>query len=157
MSWEVEHFHIVDLSVIDMETQSGAHDMPPLVATGTRVDIEEVVALVAHHFQNMGMAAHENVRADSLNQFSGSQVVVAGAASNVGHQDSQPFALEFNVLRAFAADVLAVAVAADPPEGLEGGNAAAEFLSAAKVPGVPEFVHRGKEIPYLPGEHSVRV
>ena len=65
----LEDFHIVHFSTINVKAKGGPNDMPALVPSGPRIDIQKVSILVIHYLQNMGVTAHEHVGTKPADQF----------------------------------------------------------------------------------------
>ena len=85
----------------------------------TWIDGEHVVFLVEDDFEDVGVAADEDVGQMGVDELEGLVVVPAGVAADVHHQHSLSPALEKLCVRDSAADLRAVAVAVDSFERLE--------------------------------------
>lgn len=154
---QLEEFDVFEFGVFDAEAEGGADDLPALDAAGAGVEGEHLVVLVEHDFKDVGVSADEDFWAVAFDQGPGPHVIVPGVASDVGHQHAFPFADEKLVRGVDAADVLAVAIAIDPPDGLEIRDAAGEFFAVPPVACMPDLIDRLQEIFELPVEYPVGV
>lgn len=104
---------------VDHKTDKSGDPLKPLTPCGSRVDVEEVVLLVEHHLENVGVAADKD--GGFLGEDEGLDValVVAGVASDVGHQYLLIFAREKLYLGNLESHVLAVDVAKHSQGGFE--------------------------------------
>lgn len=131
--------------------------MPTLDACGSGVDCHHVILGVAHDFQDMGMPADEHLRPETVDQGSGSKVIMPGISSYVHHQYGHPSALEELVVRIIHADVLTVAVPIYSDQRFEGCYLFCSGEAAAEVSGMPDLVHGLEELLELWAEYSVSV
>ena len=135
----------MNISVVDVDADGGAYLVEALDACGTWIDGEHVVFLVEDDFEDVGVAADEDVGQMGVDKLEGLVVVPAGIASDVHHQHPLSPALEKLCVRDSAADLRAVAVAVDSFERLEIRNLQQSLL-VAEVPRVPYLVHRLEEL-----------
>ncbi len=131
--------------------------MEALVAGGSRIQDHHVQLFVVDDFEDMGMTTDEDVRAVPHNQGEGTAVVMPWIASDMGHKNLHASASEKAVQRIVVAQVVIVAVAADPDERLERGYLGCQRKSAAEVPRMPDFVYRFEECPERRIKNSVCV
>ena len=104
----------------------------------------------------MGVAADEDLRAVGFDQAQCAVVVAAGVTADVGHQDAHSVLLEKVHHRVVVPYVVAVAVAIDADERLEGGNLL-RHRPGAEVAGVPDDIDRFEELAQFLVEIPVRV
>ena len=149
-------FHVLELPVFDAEAEGGADQMEALDAGGTGVEDHHVVVFVVDHFQDVGVAADEDLRAVGFDQAQGAIVVAAGVAADVGHQHAHPVLFEVAHHLGEVAYVVAVAVAEDADQRLEGGDLRIGGL-IAEIPSMPDHVDRCQKIFQLLVEVSVGV
>ncbi len=131
--------------------------MPPLNATGSRIDGEHIIMGVVHHLEDVRMPAHENLRTTGLYQGLSPEIIMPGVSPDMGHKYRHTPALEKLVPGVVEPDVTAVTVPINPHEGFEGSDGCREFSIPAEIPGVPELVHRIEELAELFVEDAVRV
>ena len=134
-------FHILELPVFDAEAEGGADQMEALDAGGTGVEDHHVVVFVVDHFQDVGVAADEELGPVGFDQAQGPVVVAAGIAADVGHQDTHPVLFEEVHHGMVVPDIVAVAVAVNAQKGFEGGNLLGND-PGAEVAGMPDDIHR---------------
>ena len=109
----------MDPSLIDMESQGCPDHMEPLYAGSTRIDHKHIPFRISDNFQYMGMATNEYIRTIFINQCTRSWIISAGIASDMGHQNLHPFALEKAVKRVYEAQFMIVTIARHAHKGLE--------------------------------------
>ena len=112
------------------------------------------------------MPANEYVRVIRVNQSLGAKIIhrlvrivgpiAAPAKSDVRHQDSK--SLTFKVLKRgiLLPYIQAIAVAINPDKRFERGDILSA-LKRAEISRMPDLVHRREKVPYIIGEHAVRV
>ena len=98
-----------------------------------------LVFLVEDDFEDVGVAADEDVGQMGVDELEGFVVVPAGIASDVHHQHPLPPALEKLCVRDSAADLRTVTVAVYSFERLEVRNLQ-QGLLVAEVPRVSEMI-----------------
>ena len=147
----------MDFAIINAESQCGTLYMPALDSAGAGIDMEEIEALVILHQQDVGMSANEYVRLVLVNEGQRLQVIAAWAPSYVLEQDFLPLTFKEFEFGIYLADVLPVTVSVDSHHWLEGGYRVRELSSPSEVPGVPELVHRGKELLDFGAEDPVSI
>ena len=145
------------LSIVDAESQCGPLDMPALIAAGSGIDVEKIVALVILYKQYVGMPADEDVGPVLFDESQCLQVIAAWPASDMLQKDFPPFAFEESVLRIDPADILAVTVAVYGHHRFEGSYRVRELKPASEVPGVPELVDRREKLLDFRAENPVRI
>ncbi len=124
--------------VVDGESYQCGYAVESLSASGARVDVQQVVALVIHHAQYVRVPADEDVGAFGYNQRQDVFVVVPRVAADVGHNDFMPFALKELRLWQQVVHIGAIHIAEYGDDGFE----FAELVEHvdAYVASVPEFV-----------------
>ena len=128
--------------------------MESLNAGGTRVDGEHVVFLVEDDFQDVGVAADEDIRQMGIDELERLVVVPAWIASDVHHQHSSALTFHELCVRYPGTHLSAVAVAVDSFKRFE-CSYLQQGLLVAEVPGVPYLIHRLEEFFQLVVEPAV--
>ena len=64
------------------------------MACGSGIDVEEVEVVVVHDFEDVAVSADEDVGALGEEELFDAGLVVAGIASDMGHDDFEVFAME---------------------------------------------------------------
>jgi hypothetical protein len=72
------------------KSQQGSDEMPSVVAAGAGIHVDEAERLVAHDFEDVGVAADEQARPQPPDFLPGPAVVVAGIPADVCHSPRQP-------------------------------------------------------------------
>jgi len=80
------------------KSQQSADDVPSVVAAGAGIHVNESERLVAHDFQDVGVAAYEQTRPQPTDFLPGPAVVVAGIPADVRHVDVEALALPNEIL-----------------------------------------------------------
>lgn len=142
-------------SIVDAESQCGPLDMPALIAAGSGIDVEKIVALVILYKQYVGMPADEDVGPVPVDEGQCLQVIAAGTASDMFQKDFPPFAFEEPELGVDPADILAVTVAVYGHHRFEGSYRVRELKPATEVPGMPELVDRREKLLDFGAENPV--
>jgi hypothetical protein len=70
------------------ESQHGSYEVPAVVAAGAGVHVDEAESGVSDYFEDVGVAADEQARAERAEDAASPFVVIAGIASDVGHVDA---------------------------------------------------------------------
>src|SRR3982074_3355006 len=113
--------------------------MPAVVSAGAGLHVEQLQRRVAHDFQNVGVAADEEIGPESLEfGFSGG-VVITWIAADVGHKNAQNVAIPGKILRDIGTDLSAVHVAVNCSGRPEAAELFEDFRSA-EVARVPDFI-----------------
>ena len=133
------HFAVFEFVAVDGEPHYGALLVPSLQTCRTGIDVEQTERLVVFHFQNMTVAADEQLRRHGVDLRAYAAVVVAGIAADMLHQHVNVFAFEPQLLFIHQPQVTAVAVAAYRPEGSEFSKSLSH-LCRTDVAGMPYFV-----------------
>ena len=103
------------------------------------------------------MAADKYVRPVLIYQCTGPRVVSSRISAYMCHEDLHPFTFEEAVQGMDETEVVVVAIASHSDKGPEGGDLFRKGHSSAEVSGMPDLVHRLKEIAELPAEYAVGV
>jgi hypothetical protein len=136
-------FQIRDFSGLHGEEEDSSHQMPAVMAAGAGVHVNQAQCGVAHHLQNMGVAADEKAGFDAGKISFHAGVVVAGVAADMGHVDAEPFAIPAEVLGQVGAEFGAINVAVHSPDWFEFSKLI-EDLRGSEVTSVPELIAVGK-------------
>ena len=157
VTFQLEDFHRIDVSPLYLEAQGGPDDMESLNARSSGIDHQHIAAGIPHDFQNMGMAAHEDVRLILVYQRFGTDVIPPGISADMGHQDLHALTFEEAVERVFEAQVMVVAVSCDSHKRFEPRYLGGHFHAAAEIPRMPDLVDRLQEFPDAGVENAVGV
>mgnify|MGYP005790055129 CR=1 FL=1 len=131
--------HVANLLSVDDESQGAADLVESVASGGSRIEVKQVVNGVVDHLQNMGVSGDEQFGTDGLDAGYDFGGVVAGIASDVGHQHAHPLAVETEEFGIDPPHDAAVDVAVDGPQGFEGGDLVG-YLDRTDVSGVPDLV-----------------
>lgn len=140
-----DDFAIAHLFPIDRKTDECPDGMPPLSAGSARVHVETVQFFVIDDFQNMGMAADEELRCVCVQLFFDGGVVAWGIAADMGHEDLYTFRLPVQFFRVDAPDIRPIYITVYSSQRFEAGEALGEG-DGAEIPRVPDLV-AGIEMP----------
>lgn len=154
---QLEHLHSVDFSAINMKAKSGPDCVPALVSAGSGVDIQEVLRLIIHYFQDVGMTADEKVRTVLPDEVPGFGIIVPRRSADMGHQHPEPFAVPETEHRTPVQQAPVVAIADDALQRFERRNLRLQVQSAPEVPGVPDLVDILQECLEFGAERPVRI
>lgn len=152
-----EHLHIMDPAIVNMESQRSPDYMKALNACSSRIDDQHIPFRVTDDFQDMGMPAHEYIRLITVYEFTGSWIISARIASDVGHQDLHAFAFEEAVKRMDETKFMVITVSGNACKRLESCNLLRQLHSPAEVTGMPDPVHRFEELTELRVENPMRI
>ena len=147
----------MDSRPVDYKTEGRPDLLPSLQAGGSGIEVEQVMVRVMHDLEDMGMAAHEDIRTELPDQGERPRVIMAGRAPDMGHQDLFPFAVPDPVLRVIIDQNPVVAVPGNTDERLEPGDGRSQGQSPAEIPRMPDLVDRGKEFAEFGAEHPVGI
>jgi hypothetical protein len=125
------------------KSQQGSDEVPSIVTAGARIHVNEAERLVAHDFQDVGMAADEEAGPKPTEFLPGTPVVVAGVAADVRHVDSDAFAFPNQILREVCAEFRPVNVSVNSPDRLEGSETI-QHVRSPEVSRVPHLVAFGE-------------
>ena len=146
----------MDHTVVDMEPECGADQVETEFSCGARIEHQHSALFVVDNLEDMGVAADEDVGTVGFDKAESVEVVSAGIATDVHHQDFFPFDIHQLDVRMHLADILSVAVAVNPLEGLECRYRVRGF-DVAEIAGVPDLVHGLEEPPERLVEEAVSV
>ncbi len=157
LSFELEHLHIMNLTIINMKAEGGTDDMETLDSRSAGIDCEHVVMRVAHYLEDVRMAADEDVGTVIVDEFACAQVVAAGVTPDMGDEDSHAFTGKKPVQRLGIAQVIIVAVARYTHQGLESGDLLRKLKPASEIPRMPDLIDRLQKLPDPLVEHAMRI
>ena len=149
--------HIVDTALVDMEAEGRPHQMEALNTGSSRIDYQHIAFLIPDYFQDMRMAADENIRLVAVNQLQCIPVVFPGIAADMGHKNLHSLALEKTVDGMFVAEVEIVAISRHTHQRLELGNDRSKGEPSSEITGVPYLVDRFEEVAKWSIKNSVGV
>jgi hypothetical protein len=118
---EFDCLHAGYLPAFHGKSQQGSDDVPSIVAAGAD-SCERGRRLVAHDFQDVGVAADEQARPQPMNFLPCTPVVIAGIPADVGHVEVEALALPNEILRQIGAEFRPVNVPVNAPDRLEGSE-----------------------------------
>ena len=147
----------MDFPRLYMKSQSGSDQMKTLDSRSTRVQDQHVPLWIAHNLQDMGMTADKDIRAKFVYQFPCPRVISARIASDMGHQHFHALAFEETMQGMLKAQVMIITIARYSDKRLEFSNLLRQVHSSAKIPRMPDLVHRLKKFTELLTEHPVRI
>ena len=147
----------MDFSAINVKAEGRPESVPTLVSTGPRVHVQEIIGLIIHNLQDVGMPADEEVGPMLPDERPGLGIIVAGRPSDVGHQHFQALAFPAAVQRAPVQQPPVVAIADDSHQGLERGDLRLRVQPAPEIPGVPDHIDILQKLPELRRERAVTV
>lgn len=136
---QFDGFHGGDFRVLHGEPENGSHQVPALTAAGSGVHMKQTEGRIARDFQNVGVAADEEGRAEALQVFARAGIVIAGVAADVGHEDAEAEAVPVEIAGKIRTQFGAVDVAVNAAHGAEGAQAV-ENLRGAEITGVPDLI-----------------
>jgi hypothetical protein len=113
--------------------------MPSIVAASAGIHVNEPECLVAHDFQDVGVAADEQARPQPPDFLPGTPVVVAGIPADVRHIDVEALALPNDIFREVGAEFRTVKVPVNSPNRLEGSETIQHF-GCPEIARVPHLV-----------------
>lgn len=155
---QLKHLHIVDISLINMETESRPHDMKALYSRSPGIHDKHTAALgVTHDFQDMGVAANKNIRPVFVNQLPCARIIPSWISTNMRHQNFHALTFEKPVQRVFKTQFIIITIAAHAYKRLEFRKGAGKFKPSSEITGVPKLVHRFKKVTESLTEDSVRI
>ena len=128
-----------------MEPQGGADKMETVYPCCAWIDDHHVALMVVHHPEDVGMPAYEDVRMVPVYESPCPRVITARIATDMNHQHFHTAAVKKQMVRIVETDILAVAVAINAFQRLEGRNLL-RSLQPAEVSGMPYLIHRLQEI-----------
>jgi hypothetical protein len=141
--------HAGYLPALHGKSQQGSDDVPSIVAAGAGIHVNESERLVAHDFQDVGVAGDEQTRPQPTDFLPGPTVVVAGIPADVRHVDVEALTLPGEISRQIGAEFRPVNVPVNSPDRPEGSETIRHF-GCPEVSRVPHLVAFGKVM-----EHSV--
>ena len=151
---EVEDFEAGGCGV-EVKTDESGDAVEARATGGTGVDVEEVVVVVVHDFEDVAVAADKDVGTRQSEGALQGWRIVAGPAADVHHEYAEAFDFEEELLFEFIMKGEAVAVAPDGTDGFPGAELVEDAW--ADVAGVPEFVAVAEEGVDLRGDVAVGV
>ena len=86
LSGYLYHFQILEYSMIDGQTHQGAHLVPSLQASSTRVDMQQSQARVTLNLQDVAVPADEERRRVGIDGVSYMSIVMSWIAADVSHK-----------------------------------------------------------------------
>lgn len=126
--------------------------MKSLQTGSSRIDDKHIAtvttgeAAVAHHPQNMGMAAHENIWTIAFDELERVEVIVPRIASDMSHQYVQAFPLKMLVQRIIIHQPTLVAIAHNADKRLERSYPGGRFVATSEITGMPYLVAVPEEL-----------
>lgn len=140
-----------------MKAKGCPYSLPSLETACTRIKVDEAVDRILHDFQDMGMAADENIGAIPLDKLSGMGFPMPWRAADMGHEDFHALAGPEKVFRIIVEKYPVITVSRDPLERLEGGYFGRSDKAAAEIARMPELVNRFEKLPERGIETAVGV
>jgi hypothetical protein len=101
---QLDRLHAGYLPGFHGKSQQRSNQMPSVVAAGAGIHVNEAERLVAHHFQDVGVAADEQVRPQPTDFLPGPTVVVAGIPADGRHVDGDTLAFPKEILGNLSAE-----------------------------------------------------
>lgn len=147
----------MDAAGLNLEAERRADHMKTLNSGSPRIDHQHVTLGIPNHHQDMGMAADEDVRPISVEEFTGTRVISAGISADVDQKDLHTLTVEETVERMSVAQVIVVAVAGHAHQRLKGSYFLGQTHASAEVTRMPDFVHGREEVTDAVVENAVRV
>ena len=144
-------------SAINVKAEGRPESVPTLVSTGPSVHVQEIIGLIIHNLQDVGMPADEDIGPMLPDKRPRLGIIVAGRSADVGHQHLDPFAFPAAEQRAPVQQPPVVAIADDALQRLERRDLRLQVQPAPEVPGVPDFVDILQELLEFGREHPVRI
>ena len=121
------------------------------------VDHQHVSLWIADDFQDMGMATYEYIRLITVYKFTGSRIISARIASDMGHQDLHAFTFKEAMKRMNESKVMIVTVSGNACKRFEGSYLFSQFHPPTEVTGMPYPVHRFEELAELLVKNPMRI
>ncbi len=131
------------LPALHGKSQQGSDEMPSVVAAGARINVNESERLIAHDFQDVGVAADEQARPQPTDFLPGTPVVIAGIPADVRHVDVEALALPNLILGQTGAEFRPVNVPVNSPHRFEGSETVQD-VRGPEVSRVPHLVAFGE-------------
>ena len=113
--------------------------MPPLYASRTRVDVQEVERLVELHLQYMRVTSHEKLWRTGKECGPNAGIVVARIATYMLDEHIYVLALKTVQLAIHQSEITPVAITAYSAEGTEGSQSL-RHLYTSDVAGMPDLI-----------------
>jgi hypothetical protein len=115
--------------------------MPPLIATGARVNVQEIQFSIRHYLEYVGVPTNKQAagRWICLYYSTHPRVVPTRISANVGHKNRDAGAFKPKIFRKFRPNPRIVYIAIHPAQGLESLKTIHD-LDRAKVAGMPQLV-----------------
>ena len=117
--------------------------MPSIVAAGAGIHVNEAERLVAHDFQDVGVAADEQSRPEPPEFLPGTPIIIAGIPTDVRHIDAKALALPNEILGQVGAQFRPVNVPVNSPDRVEGSEMI-QYVGCPEVSRVPNLVAFGE-------------
>jgi hypothetical protein len=130
-------------TAFDRKSQQGSNQMPSIVAAGAGVHVNESERLIAHDFQDVGVAADEQARPQPTDFLPGTPVVIAWIPADVRHVDFDALALPDEIASQVGAEFLPVDVPVNSPDRFERPETI-QYVRRPEVSRVPHFITLGK-------------
>ena len=111
LSGYLYHFQILEYSMIDGQTHQGAHLVPSLQASSTRVDMQQSQARVTLNLQDVAVPADEERRRVGIDGVSYMSIVMSWIAADVSHQHAGALAGETYIGREDESQLATVGIA----------------------------------------------
>ena len=120
--------------------------MKALLPCSPRIQAEHGPFAVVCHLQDVGVAAHEDIRLETVYKGISPAVVTARIAAYVGHEDLDPLPLEKSVSGVLIQQRPVIYIADHSYQGFEGRDFSGGLQASAEIARMPYFVHGRKKI-----------
>lgn len=137
---EINHFHILDFTVIDRKPNAGAVDLEAVPSGRPGVNKEHLIfLLVASDLKNMRMPANKNIGRTLFHLLADGNTVPAQRTTDMSHPEIDALPAEALVQRVLTANVLPVDISVNADQR---GNTAQllRYLCRAEIAGMPDFI-----------------
>ena len=154
---QFKDFHTMDTSLVNTETKGSTHEMEPLYSGSPGIYYQHIPPRITHYFQDMRMAADEQIRLISVYKFTGTRVISSRVATDMSHEYFQSLTFKKAVQGMSIAKTMIVTVSCDSDQRLVCSYLFGKIHSSSEVACMPYLVHLRKEVLEFLGEHSVCV
>ena len=114
---QLDDFEVADVGAIDDEADKRADGLYAIDASGSRIDVKEMVGTIVHDLCDVAVTADEELRRTGEDHSPHGGIVTTGIAADMLHQHIHALHLETLHLGIAETKVVAVDVAADSTKG----------------------------------------
>lgn len=131
--------------------------MKALYSRGAGIDNQHIASVIAHYAKDVGMATHEYIRPVTIYKLQCMSLIMPRKAADMGHQDTQSFALEELVNGIIVHQTALITVADNTDKRFECSNLSCRFVPSAEVSRMPYLVAAFQKIRELGVKAAVSI